>query len=96
MQHPSPVVHGIGGEEFDVVLAEFKRSGKHPRISTYFQNANVNIGNLGREVISLLEFKERLQAMGHFPSHYENTHDLQFQIRNQLERVAAGMGIGHS
>ncbi|MFN8396778.1 MAG: COR domain-containing protein [Bacteroidia bacterium] len=80
-------------EEFDVALAEFKRSGKHPRIFTYFQNANVNIGNLGREVISLLEFKERLQSMGHFPSHYENTHDLQFQIRNQLERVVEGMGI---
>jgi hypothetical protein len=71
-------------EEFDHAYGQFLNSGK-PRIYTYFKTAEVSMGKLGKEVVSLLTFKDKLQALGHYPTDYENIESLKNKFREQLD-----------
>ncbi len=72
--------------EFDAALARFKSTGA-PLIFTYFQNAPLMSGAITPDVLSMLNFQERLKGLGHFVSEFTNTQDLQFKFRAQLERI---------
>lgn len=74
-------------DEFNHAYGQFKASGK-PRVFTYFKDAAISTGSLDEEeVISLLTFKKKLKALGHYPSHYTSAADLHLQFRDQLSRL---------
>lgn len=75
----------FSNEEFENAYGHFINNGT-PKIFTYFKNAPVNIGELNRKDFdSLCDFKDKLNAINHFPSTYRNMDDLQNQFRIQLE-----------
>jgi hypothetical protein len=58
-------------EEFDIAHRQFKESGK-PRIYTYFKNSELKTGSLRKEdLLSLFEFKSKLDGLGHFHTQYD-------------------------
>jgi hypothetical protein len=73
-------------EEFDVAYQYFKTHGK-PTIFTYFKEGDINTANINEQVLSLLNFKQKLIDLGHFPTHYKNIDDLKNQFKSQLERI---------
>ena len=73
-------------EEFDVAHRKFLQT-KKPRIYTFFKNADVKMGNVGDEVLSLLSFKKKLGELGHFYTGYDNIEHLQLQFKDQLEKL---------
>ena len=73
-------------EEFDTAYGQFLKTGK-PRIFTYFKNAAVNTGSLGREFGSRLDFQEKLEALGHFPTPYDGIEHLKLHFRDQLDHL---------
>jgi hypothetical protein len=73
-------------EEFDTAHCQFKDT-RRPRIYTFFKNAPVDMGNLGDEVLSLLQFKKKLASLGHFYTMYNNIEHLQRQFRDQLDKL---------
>jgi len=73
-------------EEFDVAHQQFL-SAKKPLIYTFFKNAPVDLGNIGIEINSLLNFKKKLAALGHFYTSYDNIEHLKRQFRDQLEKL---------
>lgn len=72
-------------EEFNVAIDQFKTKGK-PRILTYFNGAPVK--NVTREIVGVLDFKEKLKELGHFWSEYENVHQLILNFYMQLGELA--------
>ncbi len=75
-------------EEFETAFGQFKQTSK-PFIFTYFKDAEVNTGSLNRrDVLSLLNFQEKLDQLGHFYTPYKNTEDLLFKFGNQLDKLA--------
>jgi internalin A len=74
-------------EEFDVAFGQFKAGGK-PRIFTFFKDAGVRTSSIREEdILSLLAFKKKLAAHGHFHTKYENIADLKLQFRDQLDKI---------
>ena len=73
-------------EEFDVAHRQFKDT-KKPRIYTFFKNAGVKMGNVGDEVLSLLNFKKKLGELGHFYTGYDNIEHLKRQFKDQLDKL---------
>lgn len=72
-------------EEFEAAFGQFQASGK-PRIYTYFKTAKVDLGKIPREdVKSLWDFQDRLKALGHFQTGYEDGNDLINHFNHQLE-----------
>ncbi len=61
-------------EEFDTAHRQFKKTGR-PFIYTFFKNAPVLMADIGDDVLSLLEFKKKLDNLGHFYKYYNNTHE---------------------
>lgn len=55
-------------EEFDTAVGAIPRNGR-PAIFTYFKNADVKMGSITKEVRTLLDFKDKLEELGHFPTH---------------------------
>ena len=78
-------------EEFDVAVDAFRSTGK-PRVYSFFKNAAVNIGDLGDEFESLLNFRKKLKALGHFSASYNNTEDLLLQFQRELDAIAEPQG----
>ena len=75
-------------EEFDAAHRQFSET-KKPLIYTFFKNAPVDIGTIGEEVVSLLDFKKKLGKLGHFYTGYETIADLKLQFKDQLEKLLA-------
>lgn len=76
-------------EEFDAAFGQFKATNR-PVIYTYFKDAPVNTGSINiADVASLVAFKEKLQALGHFHTVYKNTEGLLFHFLQQLDKLAA-------
>lgn len=71
-------------EEFDIALVTFRSSGK-PLVYTYIKNPDSLAGSNVED--SLEEFKNKLRAIGHFPTSYQNSFDLKYQLKMQLEKV---------
>ncbi len=75
-------------EEFETAFGQFKQTNK-PFIFTYFKDAEVNTGSLNRrDLLSLLNFQEKLDQLGHFYTRYKSTEDLLFKFGNQLDKLA--------
>lgn len=70
-------------EEFLKALDTFKANGK-PLIYTYFNQAKVEITP---QLVTLLNFQQKLSDMGHFYTKYDNIDDLKFQFNEQLIKV---------
>ena len=58
-----------------------------PSHYTFFKNAPVPMNEIGNEVTTLLQFKKKLAARGHFHSSYDNIEHLKGQFRDQLEKL---------
>ena len=70
-------------EEFQKALETFQENGR-PLVYTYFNNTAVNMNDITQDVLSLLNFKERLNEQGHFPTNYTDIHDLKNQFSEQM------------
>ena len=74
-------------KEFDVAYGQFKDSRK-PRIYTFFKNANLKTGSMSKEDFkSLWAFQEKLTAVGHFYTSYDDIEHLKRQFRDQLDKL---------
>ena len=73
-------------EEFDTAYGQFLHT-KKPQIYTFFKNAPLNTGDIGDEIISLLNFKKKLTSLGHFYTSYNNIEHLKLQFSVQLEKL---------
>jgi len=74
-------------EEFETAFGQFKATNK-PFIFTYFKDAPISTGALNDDVLSLLQFKKKLSALGHFYTIYKNVEDLQLKFGQQLDKLA--------
>ena len=72
-------------EEFHKALETFKANGK-PLIYNYFKDEAINMSKITPEIMSLLNFKEKLKELGHFQTNYADINDLKFQFNNQLTK----------
>ena len=80
-------------EEFLKALETFKKNGK-PLIYTYFNQTKVEITS---QIISLLNFQQKLKDMGHFYTKYDNIDDLKYRFSEQLVKVLPQLtGIDHN
>ena len=70
-------------EEFLVALEAFKDSDR-PLIFTFFKNAAINTGDITPEIMTLLNFKQKISDMGHFYQPYADSNDLKHQFGEQL------------
>ena len=76
-------------EEFETALHQFKSTGK-PFIFTYFKDAAIRTGGSDRKALtSLWAFQDKLKALGHFYTVYENTDALTLHFYRQLDKLAA-------
>lgn len=80
-------------EEFEVAHAHFKEPGKPRYIYTYFKELQVNISDVSivEDLVSLKNFKEKLDGLGHFYTSYKSIEDLNRQLKNQLDRILEDM-----
>lgn len=74
-------------EEFDTAHRQFQATGK-PRIYTFFRKASVSTTSGNRDDLkSLWDFQDKLKALGHFYTEYEDVDDLKLKFRDQLDRL---------
>jgi hypothetical protein len=45
------------------------------------------MGNIGEEVLSLLQFKKKLAGLGHFYTSYNDINHLKLSFRDQLDML---------
>ena len=75
-------------EEFDRAVGQFQAT-RRPFIYTYFNDAPVSIGSDEEGLMSLLRFKKKLAALGHFYTPYRNVEGLQLHFLQQLDKLVA-------
>jgi hypothetical protein len=81
-------------EEFEKAFGQFKDTGR-PLIYTYFHNDAVQLGAVVRaEMQSLWAFQDKLQALGHYKTDYENVEALLLHFVSQLEKLHADGHLG--
>jgi hypothetical protein len=74
-------------QEFDVAHQTFMDTGK-PHIYTYFKNDAAAKGNAPREdTLSLWAFQDKLKALKHYQTDYDNVEHLKRQFRDQLNEL---------
>ena len=73
-------------EEFLKALATFQTNQK-PLIYTYFKDSAVNINQITPAIVSLINFKERLKELEHYPTVYKDISDLKYQFGEQLNKI---------
>ena len=74
-------------EEFSKAFATFKENNK-PFIYTYFKDTPINTSKITSEILSLLNFKEKLKELGHFQTDYADISDLKYQFDQQLIKLS--------
>jgi hypothetical protein len=72
--------------EFSTAFGHFQETQK-PFIFTYFKDVPITVSEINENIVSLLQFKKRLNDLGHFCSVYKNIEDLKLQINNQFEKL---------
>jgi len=77
-------------EEFETAFGQFKKTGK-PLVFTYFKDAAINTEQITDEIQSLLDFRKKLDDLGHFRTVYKNTEGLQLHFIDQLDKVLPGL-----
>lgn len=76
-------------EEFETAFKHFKSTNK-PFIFTYFKDAEISTGSANKQDLkSLWAFQEKLSALGHFYTVYNNIDALKFKFDQQLNKLAA-------
>jgi len=73
-------------EEFDKAFGTFKVGGK-PLVYTYFKDSPINMNKITPEINTLLNFKQKLIDLGHFPTIYNNIEDLKYKFGDQLVKI---------
>ena len=68
---------------------KFEKTQK-PFIFTYFKDVQISTGNNTPEVMSVLNFKQKVSDLGHFYSTYTDFNHLWNQFNKELERLAEG------
>lgn len=75
-------------EEFEAAQAQFKATGR-PLVYTYCKDVAIPTSAVNRrDMNSLLDFKERLEALEHFPTSYDSVAALTRHFGEQLEKLA--------
>ena len=73
-------------EEFYVARSQFLKTGK-PLVYTYFKEADINTSSaIKKDLMSLWDFQEELDKMGHFYTSYNDVNDLFVKFRGQFDR----------
>ena len=75
-------------EEFDRAVSTFKATSK-PFAYTYFKDTPVSSAGDDESMLSLLLFKKKLKALGHFHTTYKNVEGLQLHFLKQLDKMVA-------
>lgn len=73
-------------EEFETAFKHFKEENK-PRIYTFFKEDYILTGQIGEEIISLINFKKKLSELKHYTSTYSNMDNLKWLFSRQLEKL---------
>lgn len=74
-------------EEFEKAFGRFQETGR-PRIYTYFNRVQVDLGELDDDdFASLRAFQKKLKGLGHFQTPYPNVEGLLLHFTEQLERL---------
>ena len=80
-------------EEFQTAVGQFKATNK-PFIFTYFKNPQNGGGSVNeQDRVSLHAFQDKLKALGHFQTEYENIDQLGFHFYRQLDKLKANRFI---
>jgi hypothetical protein len=75
-------------EEFETAFGQFQATRK-PFIFTYFKDAPISTGSIDEDDwMSLLAFKKKLKALGHFVTVYQNLDALKLHFNQQLDKLA--------
>jgi TIR domain len=76
-------------EEFETAIGQFKSTNK-PFVFTYFKDAAITVSSVNRKDFnSLLDFQEKLKALGHFYTVYKNIDELKFKFSQQLDKLTS-------
>lgn len=76
-------------EEFETAFGQFKATNK-PFILSYFKDAPISTGTANKkDLMSLWAFQEKLDALGHFYTRYQNIDALKLHFSQQLDKLAA-------
>ena len=76
-------------EEFETAFKQFKATNK-PFVFTYFKDVQINTGSVDSDdLLSLLTFKKKLAALGHFHTTYKDIAELKLHFSGQLDKLAA-------
>jgi hypothetical protein len=76
-------------EEFETAIGQFKSTSK-PFVFTYFKDAEITVSSVNRKDLnSLLDFQEKLKALGHFYTVYKNIDELKFKFGQQLDKLVS-------
>jgi hypothetical protein len=73
-------------EEFETAFGAF-REGNKPLIYTYFKDDLVLTGDIGENIISLLEFKKKISALKHYFTRYRSAEELKWLFSRQLDKL---------
>jgi internalin A len=74
-------------EEFETAYDSFKSSEKPKYIYTYFKDAEISTGDITEDILTLLQFKKKLDGLGHFYTRYKNTAELLLHFEKQLQKI---------
>lgn len=74
-------------EEFNVAHNQFKEK-KKPHIFTFFKKPDIVASkDKQKDLISLWNFQEKLENLGHFHTNFDSTEHLKRQFRDQLDKL---------
>jgi hypothetical protein len=73
-------------EEFETAYRSFLEKGK-PLIFTYFKDTSIRTSEVTKSnILSLIDFKNRLGEIGHFYLQYQTTESLKLSLATQMQR----------
>ena len=72
-------------EEFLTAVETFK-DGDRPLIFTFFKDAPISPSSITPEIMTLINFKQKLSDMGHFYQNYADINDLKHQFGEQIRQ----------
>lgn len=76
-------------EEFTTAFGQFKATHR-PFIFTYFKDVTIQISAASQnDLQSLWAFQNKLDALGHFYTRYQNSAELKWHFGQQLDQLAA-------
>jgi hypothetical protein len=73
-------------EEFETAFGAF-HAGNKPLIYTYFKDDLILTGNIGEDIVSLLDFKKKLKALKHYYTSYRSAEELKWLFSRQLDKL---------